>query len=413
MSYEFSYLLHLLNSTINGTPTLPPSQELDWERLNTLSDMHMVSSIIFPNVAKLSTATVIPKNVLDRLKSYTFVTGVAQLRKKSYLLNVLKAFEKSNIPMILLKGPMLSSLYPVPSSRISVDSDIYVKPEDRERVKQLFVEELSYTEEENPSGKYVIKYFFNDYHVESHCSLWKGDTGDRFKRLSELGVDSFDNTINVKFNNTSANTMSITNTYIYLMYHMVKHFIIKGVGVRYLTDITLFATHYHKEIDYNAFWNAMDILGYRTFCVDFFGLCSKYLSLDINLIEGLTDEEKNKDLNMRLISDIEEGGHGGGGTPTREGASGILWSYYINQSGTHYKTNVFAYFTLFINKCKQQRPENKTDKVYSKYIIIRSFQYLIYLITSRKKRYEDQGSSKEILQAAKKRIDLLDDLHFF
>ncbi len=414
MSYEFLYLLEVMDATINKKELFHPSHDIDFCKFVELSENHMVSSIIYPTVSKVASSLDISTELLGRLKNYTLRHGMAQMRKKSYLLEVLKEFNKHDIPMILLKGPIIAELYPVPSARISVDSDIFIRVEDEERVRLLLTQELSYVAETNPSEVYVLTYHRKDYHIEVHSSLWEDDKGERYDRLTSLGIDSFDNIEMIEVNGISTRTMTMTNTLVYLFYHMVKHFMIKGMGIRYLSDISLFISNYHGEIDFDMFWKSMDILGYRTFCIDFLILSYNFCSLDLNMIGGLSENDKTKNINEKLLLDIEEGGHSGCSTPTRDGATGILWNYYINQNlVSSKKMNLFTYLQLFINKCKARRPENKTDKIYSKYIWIRGFQYFCYLVSTQRKRRDERGEFKDIVDTAKKRVDLMKNLNLF
>ncbi len=414
MSYEFLYLLQLLDVTINKKQLLPPAADIDFSKLVELSENHMVASIIYPTVAKMALSLDISTELLRRLKNYTLRQGMAQMRKKSYLLEALKTFSNHDVPIILLKGPIIAELYPVPSARISVDSDIFIKVEDEECVRGILTKELSYEAEINPSEEHVLTYYLKDYHIEVHSSLWEDDHGERYDRLSSIGIDSFEDIEMIEVNGISTRAMTVTNTLVYLFYHMVKHFMIKGMGIRYLSDISLFISNYHDKIDYDKFWKSIDILGYRIFCIDFLTLCRDFCSLDLKLIGGLDEQDKTKSINEKFLFDIEEGGHSGRATPRRDGATGILWNYYIKQkTGSTKRISSFVYIQLFISKCKVRRPENKTDKVYSKYTVIRGFQYFCYLVSTRRKRQDERGKFKDIIDTAKKRVDLMENLNLF
>ena len=81
-------------------------------------------------------------------------------------------------------------------------------------------------------------------------------------------------------------TLGFTEHLIFQMFHIIKHFVVQGVGFRYFMDITLYINHYIKELDLQRFWNSMEELGYDKFCDVFFWCCNQCLGMTEIGMEG-------------------------------------------------------------------------------------------------------------------------------
>ena len=89
------------------------------------------------------------------------------------------------------------------------------------------------------------------------------------------------------------------------MFHIIKHFVVQGVGTKYLFDIAYFVNAHKESLDMEYFWQCMDQLHYSDFCVCWFSLCTQYLNMEKTIISGrkLVGLEQKKE---RLLDDLME-----------------------------------------------------------------------------------------------------------
>ena len=73
------------------------------------------------------------------------------------------------------------------------------------------------------------------------------------------------------------------------MFHIIKHFATQSVGIRYLSDITLYINKYFEQMDIPSFWQKIKTLGYEKFCYTFFQLCIELLGMDGRILQEVKD----------------------------------------------------------------------------------------------------------------------------
>lgn len=120
--------LAFLNAT--GPITLPAGVSADaWAaRLETLgAPLHPWLS---HRLAALGMERDIPEGIRDRLRASQQASVVAELRRRSALVEIADAFRASRLPFVLLKGMALAHThYPAPQLRTMSDIDIWIQPD--------------------------------------------------------------------------------------------------------------------------------------------------------------------------------------------------------------------------------------------------------------------------------------------
>ena len=98
-----------------------------------LSDIRSIIPIIYNNIGMLELRDKLDPKVLTLLKNNTLWRITADMVNQHWLINILKIFQKDNIPVILLKGVAFAgSLYPENVPRLGVDLDLLIKKDDFE-----------------------------------------------------------------------------------------------------------------------------------------------------------------------------------------------------------------------------------------------------------------------------------------
>ncbi len=137
---------------------------------------------------------------------------------------------KAKIPFIPLKGSVIRKYYPEPWQRTSCDIDILVKEKDADNAAEDLQTRLQYRCEEK--RQHDISLFSpSNVHVELHFKLLDSD----FKQVKDL-IDVWSGD-EISLLSDSEYQMSKELFLLYHLYHMAKHFIHGGCGIKPFIDL--------------------------------------------------------------------------------------------------------------------------------------------------------------------------------
>ena len=99
-------------------------------------------------------------------------------------------------------------------------------------------------------------------------------------------------------------TLGFEEHIIYQIFHMVKHFVLQGVGVRYIIDIALYVNKYGTYILWESFWKKIKQLGYEKFTIGLFTLAIEYFDMDDTCMKGrkYLSPDASKELLLDLLN---------------------------------------------------------------------------------------------------------------
>ena len=150
------------------------------------------------------------------------------------------AFEEEKIPFIPLKGSVIRQYYPEPWLRTSCDIDILVKEADADKASKALAKHLQY--KINEKGQHDISLFsLSNIHVELHFKLMDIE----FKQVSALrDIWSGGEIAPVSgYEYCMSNELFL----LYHIYHMAKHFVHGGCGIKPFVDLWVI----QNKIDYD------------------------------------------------------------------------------------------------------------------------------------------------------------------
>ena len=192
-------------------------------------------------------------------------TAVYRCENINYELGQIKqTFNEAKIPFIPLKGSVIRKFYPEPWMRTSCDIDILVKEVGVDKASKVLAERLQYKISEK--GQHDISLFSpSGIHVELHFKLMDIE----FKQVSALndiwGSDESESVSEYEY------CMSNELFLLYHIYHMAKHFVHGGCGIKPFVDLWVIqnkigydeekAEKLLKESDLILFYNhAMELM---------------------------------------------------------------------------------------------------------------------------------------------------------
>lgn len=153
---------------------------------------------------------------------------VKQLRNDALQEKIIKEFEQKSIPYAVLKGTETRSFYPEYLMRTSNDIDIYVDPEDivaaTKVLKSLGLEYVKL----NSNGE-DFEFKLGSSYVELHTSMG-GITKRQKAYFAKIASK-------IKAERAGSVGLSQEEQYICAVFHLYKHFITAGAGVRMFLDV--------------------------------------------------------------------------------------------------------------------------------------------------------------------------------
>ena len=222
-------LFSIMRTALQGTPIPQEIEAYTEEQVTELLALakmhdlgHIVANVFLEN-------NIFPENA-PKYQRTAFKALYRYEGQAFELSRVCELLAKEEIPFIPLKGSVLRKYYPQPWMRTSCDIDILVKKEDHTRAKEAIVKELSYEERET-SMHDVTLFSQGGVCLELHFDLLESDFRE-VQLLKEIWQSN-----EISQTTPFAYEMSNELFMLFHIYHMAKHFVNGGCGVRPFIDL--------------------------------------------------------------------------------------------------------------------------------------------------------------------------------
>lgn len=245
--------LFLLKTHINEEE-LPDDYHFDVGRVFSLAMMHNVLPMVYDVAVSSSEDVLYYKNKVKNSVGF-------QMMKNVRFSHIYKKLTDIGIDVIVVKGPVCSSAYPVSDYRLSSDFDIVVSEKDRNTLHEFLISE----EFECNGDNYTEK--SGGLYIEVSTSLGEGDG-----KIREAADKVFSHSRERLISVDGYRTLSHTDNFVYLIYHAFKHFLGSGFGIRQIADILLYTKKYNTYIDYHKAGKMLEDIGAYTFACNVFML---------------------------------------------------------------------------------------------------------------------------------------------
>ena len=158
--------------------------------------------------------------------------GEVQFREANRICDV---FEENGIDHLGLKGLNIKQLYPNPDMRFMADADILIRTEQKEKIKEILINE-GYREVTESGHEYIFEKP-GVLHLELHKALIPPEISDYynyFKAPWKKAIKTMDHRY----------CYSTEDEFIYVFSHFTRHFRAGGIGIKHLTDIWVYKVSY-------------------------------------------------------------------------------------------------------------------------------------------------------------------------
>ncbi|GEM_PF-5488771 len=236
LTNEQAALITVLSDHIHGKAT-ELNADVDRRELIALALSQKVAGIIYdqthlPEFAELYSNTV-----------YNYA------QQKRAITEIEKAFRDASIPYLIVKGYKIGNFYPKPQLRQSGDVDILTHEDDRIRAAEA-VEKIGFHYNYDASGKrteyHEWAYYKGNLELELHKRLLYNDlTNDPAQIAYTDRVWEF-----AQSEDGISYRVPTEFQFIYMISHLLKHFLYAGVNIRMFLDIAVMMKNAEMDWDY-------------------------------------------------------------------------------------------------------------------------------------------------------------------
>lgn len=302
---EFKALMRLVGAAAQGKAVSDLPNDLDWLKMECLANEQAVQTLL-GYALRLSPKLLCPEEQHQRLVGQMRQLAFSNNAWKNSILQLIGKMNETGIPALLIKGYAVADCYAAPDCRMSGDTDLLIRPKD-EKCACTFMK---------ANGFEVERRWKNGHHdvcnhpqlgcVELHVRLYDEIVEDVWFGRMDGREFVCETPIEVTTQGGSYCTLGYTDHMIFLMLHLIKHFILSGLSLRMMLDVVLFFSHHAEKIDSVRFWKTMEGLKYTTIAQSILWATVRYCGIDASDIPGLCDECPKK--MERILDDLENGG---------------------------------------------------------------------------------------------------------
>ena len=240
------------------TPHSPRCVPDDLDALLSLATQQRVLEIIIGNILSLPAEIRQRSQKLSQLHlTYTKQIAGNIMRQDAGLMVIHRLRQALGVPVILLKGPVLSLCYPNPDSRTARDLDIFVDKAHMEKALAFFRAEGFSLSDEPVSHHYLCTRQDTGL-IELHTDLFgEASKNKLFGPHASKDLLAMD-TLPFAYGAYQMETLNPTGNLSFIIMHAAKHFIFGRPYLRQLLDILMFARAYGGDVNWPLLWEMLD-----------------------------------------------------------------------------------------------------------------------------------------------------------
>lgn len=281
---------------------------MDWMEILRLGAEHNVMPLIACAI-KDSSDLECPDQIREYLLNAMRSSASLNMIRRQRIMHLIRELKAAGIPVKVLKGYAISDCYAYPDCRESVDTDLLISIKQEKQAYALFEKHGFRVRPREATSQHVIcqhaKYGMVELHVKLYADLiedvwFQGMKEEDLLKETEIVRNSSDG---------EYSTLGNTDHLIFLVLHMMKHFISGGLTVKMMLDIALHFQQSKDTIDTDRFWLIMKQLNYSTFVSSMLHVVidqGTFVTTDFPGLESVPAD------NVKLVlNDLAEGGYMG------------------------------------------------------------------------------------------------------
>lgn len=293
-----------------------PLEHPDWDKLAEWAGLQSLTALFYTGACQFQEFAQWDGTKRQKLQREAIAGVVAQSTRTELFLDVYRSLlEKGQKPLVL-KGVVVRQLYGELSDyRPSCDEDLYVRPEEailcRRELERLGFQVTIPQDRrklDNPEQEVSMDSLDGLLHIELHPHFFEHVREDL--RLSDgYYAQAFDQAVPTEVKGFPLWTLDETHHYLYLFFHLAKHFKSAGVGLKQMLDLMAADRAWRDKIDWSLVRGAVSELRCGMLYGDVTALGKQLGFSPKELFPSLRPE--------LLLADSLEGGVYGHSDPTR------------------------------------------------------------------------------------------------
>lgn len=271
------------------------ASSVDWDELFRLSQCHQVTGIIFHQCKDMIPAE--KASDFERIYAASLFYYANRVKAMNFISGLL-----TGIPFFSVKGLEVAQYYPVPALRTMGDNDVVVEPGRLSEAVDI-LKKHGFVQSPNPdeSNEHVWSCEYKDMHFEFHDRLTEKDA-----RTAEQ-LSFFGNFMPY----VKANRLDWNYHFVFLLMHLRKHFMHRGVGLRQFMDIAVVAKG-REDLDWDWIEDKLQELKLDKFAHSCYSLIDDWFGIKMpvqfeRIDAELTEEITEKILNNGVFGFDDEG----------------------------------------------------------------------------------------------------------
>lgn len=225
---------------------------------------------------------------------------------KHSTLQLLAEMNAAGIPALLIKGYAVADCYAAPDCRMSGDTDLLIEPKNEKRACAFMKANGFAVEHRWTNGHHDVCHHPRLGCVELHVMLYDEIVEDVWFGRMDGREFVCEPPIEAETPDGCYRTLGYTDHMIFLMLHLIKHFILTGMSLRMMLDVALFFSRHAERIDSARFWKTMESLKYGTIAQSILWAMVCYCGIDQTSLPGLCGDCPES-VEM-ILDDLESGG---------------------------------------------------------------------------------------------------------
>ena len=288
-------ILQCLKDFCHGQYTEVKLTADDIEKISKLAHEQSIDGIIYLQLMNHNLR-------LTELKR-CLLSHVFHSSNRKYFIEQLSGYmEKENIPFICMKGSVFRDYYPIPSVRSMGDVDIVIRPEDKEKVDDIFVNKMGFTRFVDNHA--VWTYYLKDFQFEVHNHMFYEKLTNDFDYIGYFD-HIFNHIHHGRVFDLESECLYVPDEnyhFLYLMTHTAKHIINNGSGFRAYLDMVMF-TRNNDHLDWEWIKQELTKMKLLQFTKTCFALCERWFDVKMPLSHKELDESFYEEITEKTFND--------------------------------------------------------------------------------------------------------------
>ena len=313
-----------------GFCEIPDLDTAEWVRLCSLADRHEVS-VLLGNILNPES---LPPNIRNDFQLKTARTVHKGITLQSLNSRFTALLSREGITAVTLKGCAVARLYPVPEFRKTTDIDLFFfSLEDAGKAEKILCENGFKPSNKWHANHHSILTSEKNETVELHTA-WADEFKDKRlnKRLKVMQDKSFAHFAPIDSDGARIYVYDTAYQALYLVIHMLGHFVGGGFGLRNLCDWVVLWENCDDKNARNDFMKMACDSGTEEFAKAVTSVCAEYLGLTPEKCPFPYDTLTEKELTDEFLRDILDAGEFGYSESARMvGMDGNSFAAYVKE----------------------------------------------------------------------------------